>query len=417
MTDDLTLTVAPDRSEAFYSCGAPVGFQINLSRHGEPVSDGTVGYVIRHNLGRELTRGTLTLRDSSVVTAQLDAPGFLDCTVTRDIPDGDPLVAQVGAAVSPLEIAPSMAAPDDFDAFWAAQLARLAAEPMSPHLEPVTSRIPGIELFDTRVAAADDTPVSGYFARPAGAAAGALPAVLTVHGAGVCSAGSETALQCAQRQWLAFDINAHGLPNGREQAWYDELAAGALADYRHRNCCDREHVYFVGMFLRVRRALDFLAAQPEWDGKVLVLHGHSQGGFQALAGAALDSRVTAFAAGVPAGCDHTGYAVDRPNGWPNFSSAIDNAQRTQLADSVRYVDGVHFAGRTRAEGYFSVGFLDAACNPVSVYAAYNNHPGPKRMINRPAMAHEAPPDIDGEFTRWMLEHARQLKAQHGSVNH
>ncbi len=33
------------------------------------------------------------------------------------------------------------------------------------------------------------------------------------------------------------------------------------------------------------RAIDFLTAQPEWDGRTVIVYGSSQGGFQALAAA------------------------------------------------------------------------------------------------------------------------------------
>lgn len=60
---------------------------------------------------------------------------------------------------------------------------------------------------------------------------------------------------------LAMDINAHGIPNGKPQA-FDALSAGELRDYRAIGNKDRESCYFKGMFLRLIRAMDFLAAQP-----------------------------------------------------------------------------------------------------------------------------------------------------------
>ncbi len=42
------------------------------------------------------------------------------------------------------------------------------------------------------------------------------------------------------------------------------------------------------MFLRLQRAIDLLTARAEWDGKVLAVIGHSQGGGQALVAGGLD---------------------------------------------------------------------------------------------------------------------------------
>ena len=99
---------------------------------------------------------------------------------------------------------------------------------------------------------------------------------------------------------LALDINAHGLPNGRPDAFYTGMANGELKEYRVRGRESRETIYFLGMFLRLVRAIDFLTAQPEWDGRTVIVHGSSKGGAQSLVAAGLDSRVTFFAAGVPA---------------------------------------------------------------------------------------------------------------------
>jgi len=408
MPHEFAITVALDRVEECYPCQARIGFIVQVTRAGEAVEQGSVQYVLRHNMVAELERGSLGLSaDRLLIYASLDEPGFVDCSVTFEIEGDEPVAAVIGAAVEPLAIKPSMPVPDDFDAFWASQLARLAEIPLSSEQTSHDSWDDEIVCFDTRIPCVDDVPVSGYFARPKQAAAGTLPAILTLHGAGVHSAGPESAIVCAQRGWLAMNINAHGIANSQPAEFYQQLAAGELADYRTRGQGCREEQYFVGMFLRVRRALDFLCAQAEWDGRVLVTHGHSQGGFQSVAGAALDARVSAFSAGVPAGCDHTGYKVGRPNGWPKLATSDDDEQRDQFAQAARYIDGVNFAQRTKAEAFFSVGALDGSCNPVGVYAAYNSHAGPKRMIHQAAMGHAAPPEVDGAMTRYILEHAKR----------
>src|SRR5690606_31768012 len=112
----------------------------------------------------------------------------------------------------------------------------------------------------------------------AGAAPKSLPAILTVHGAGVRSSSLGGPAGLAKTyQAIAMDINAHGIPNGQTKEFYDALSAGELKGYPHFGREDRETSYFLGMFLRVQRALDFLTSQPEWDGQVLVVQGSSQG--------------------------------------------------------------------------------------------------------------------------------------------
>ena len=81
------------------------------------------------------------------------------------------------------------------------------------------------------------------------------------------------------------------------------------------------------MSLRLVRALDFLTAQPEWDGRTVVVHGSSQGGYQSLVAAGLDPRVTFFAAGIPGGCDHTGFKAGRVNGCPKLIATARRRRR------------------------------------------------------------------------------------------
>ena len=212
---------------------------------------------------------------------------------------------------------------------------------------------------------------------------------------------------------LSLDINAHGIPNGQPPEYYADLGRGELKDYRTAGRESRDTCYFLGMFLRLVRAIDFLASQPEWNGRVLCVEGHSQGGGQALAAAGLDPRVTFLAAGVPAICDHTGAAVGRINGWPKL---VPNDQQgkpdPKVLQVARYFDGMNFATRTKAEAILSVGFIDTVCPPTSVYAAYNNLTGKKQMVIRPLMGHRAPPDVIDEFTKAIWEHIKRVGASH-----
>ena len=223
---------------------------------------------------------------------------------------------------------------------------------------------------------------------PAGAAPRSLPAILCVHGAGVYTSNLHTAAAQAQTYHaLAMDMNAHGITNGQPQAFYQALDAGDLKGYPFAGREDRQQCYFLGMFLRLVRAIEFLTSQPEWDGKVLIVQGSSQGGGQAIAAAGLDPRVTLISAGVPAICDHTGGAIGRISGWPRLVPETNGRPDPKVLQVSRYFDCANFAARTRAEALFSVGFIDVVCPPTSVYAAYNALKGKRSIVNEPLMGH------------------------------
>ena len=71
-------------------------------------------------------------------------------------------------------------------------------------------------------------------------------------------------------------------------------------------------------------------------------------------------------------------------GWPD----------AKVLETSRYFDAMNFAARTKADALVSVGFIDGICRPTSVYAAYNDLPGKKEMLNKPLMNHAVAPEWD-----------------------
>jgi cephalosporin-C deacetylase len=376
--------ITTDHANAIFKQGETVAFTVRLAADSPLARDAEVAWSISKDGVPPVQTGKVQLTNGTAsVTAKLNEPGHLLCRMTATV-NGKTVEALAGAAIDPLLIKPSMPVPDDFDAFWSKQKQKLAAMPMNPRLTPVaTKTATNVECFDVQLDCAGTAPVSGYYARPQGAKKKSLPIILLVQGAGVHSSSLANAATWCTKGLLAMDINAHGIPNGKPEQFYKDLEQGALKDYPHAGRESRETCYFLGMFLRAIRAIDFLTAQPEWDGKTVIVYGSSQGGFQAFAAAGLDGRVTYIAAGVPAGCDHTGAKANRISGWPKLvPNGADGKPDERVLQAARYFDNVNFAARTRAKGAFvTVGFIDLTCPATSVYAAYNSLPIPKQIYN------------------------------------
>ncbi|MEZ0276261.1 MAG: acetylxylan esterase [Roseimicrobium sp.] len=373
--------VHAEKENATYKTGEQVNFTITLAPNSPTPRDADITWSISKDGVPPVINGTGKLVDGkAIATAKLDEPGFLLCRVSWT-KDGKVHSSLGGAAVDPLLIKPSLPVPDDFDAFWDAQKKKLAAVPVKSTMTPVSSTAKKSETFDVQVDALG-APVSGYFGRPLNAKPKSLPIVLMVHGAGVRSSTLASAATWAESGVLAFEMNAHGIPNGKPPEFYTDLTATTLKEYHKMGRDSRDTCYFLGMFLREVRALDFLCSQPEWDGKTVVVYGSSQGGFQGFAIAAIDPRVTFLAAGVPAGCDHTGIAVNRVNGWPKIVPNLpDGKPDPKVLEASRYFDNVNFAAKTKAKGaYITVGFIDTTCPPTGVYAAYNALPFTTKAI-------------------------------------
>lgn len=403
----ITLKVSADREDAMYPLGEPATFTIEVLQDDQPLADGKIVCTFSKDGWKSQPPQTLTVKDGkATVTSKLDEPGFLLLRATMGKTS-----ALAGAGYDPLQLKPSLPVPEDFDQFWAAQKAILSQVPANPTLTPVKAPAPEMDAFDVQIDCVGK-PVSGYFGRPKDAKPKSLPAILFVHGAGVRSASlGSTQWAVSEGGMLAFDINAHGIPNGRPAEFYTALAEGELKDYRSAGRQDREQCYFKGMFLRLIRAIDFLTAQPEWDGKTLIVYGSSQGGYQAFAAAGLDDRVTFICAGVPAGCDHTGSVVDRISGWPKLVPIDAQGQADPLAlQTARYFDCVNFATRATCKGAaVTVGFIDTTCPPTSVYAAYNALAIPKSIHVDVAAGHTNTPAASKFMQDAADQHVREMK--------
>ena len=418
---EYVFTVDTDRPDAIYHANDTVRFQVTLTHNGQPTGGEEITWTISKDGVPPVETGKATLQNGqTTLTGKLGEPGFLRCEVQFKR-DKQTFIGVGGAGVDPLAIKPSMPAPDDFDAFWAEKKKQLAATPLNPTLTPVTlpSGREGAEPFDMQVDCIGGKPMSGYYARPVGAKPHSLPAMAIFHGAGVDSSNLDQVCGWAKSGFLCIDINAHGIPNGKPREFYVDLLNGELKDYRTQGSASRDTYYFLGMYLRAKRALDFLTAQPEWNGRVLVVNGASQAGAQSLAAAALDDRVTYVVAIEPAMCDHTGMMAGRVAGWPKLvPKGADGKPDPALLQVARYFDSVNFAARVKAPSvYFAAGFLDAVCPPTTIYAAYNNLPAAvvkKEMHDEIHGGHNTTPrpgdtfNIWGEVRQRVLEHAAAM---------
>ncbi|MGL4593850.1 MAG: acetylxylan esterase [Thermoguttaceae bacterium] len=406
-----TLKVRAERESAIYKKGETVPFRVSLLEDDKPLVGKTLSYVVQGD-GHFEKKGTITsTAPFTIIEAALDHPGALKCVVTWNESPNNKVTSLGGAVIDPHEICSAIPEPNDFDAFWNRKKKELADMPMNPKLTPVPKEKVNndkVEVFDIRVDCPGGAPVSGYFAKPVDAAPKSLPIVVSYHGAGVRSSNMPTWI--AARGALALDINAHGIENGHPDQFYKDLSEGALKDYRNVGNNDLEKNYFVGMYQRVLRALQFMKAQPEWDGKTVVVTGGSQGGGQALVAAGLDPDVTFCVAYVPALCYHVGDLEGNFGGWPGFlRGKTKETADADIMKTVPYIDAALFAKRIKAESVLSTGFIDYVCSPTSVFVAYNNIPGKKQIFPTPETDHSTPKSTNDAAGQLLWKHIEDNK--------
>ena len=403
---DYVLTATADRPDALYHQGETVTFTLTL-QHDQQPADGSVDWVISKDGVPPLDKGTSVLQGGkATITGTLTEPGFLHCEAHFKTDKGVTLTGISAGGFDLFDIKPSLPVPDDFDAFWAAKKKELAAVPLNAKLTavPLPPNRTGVDTFEYQ-ADSIGAPSTGYYGRPTGATPKSLPALLFVPGAGVRSANLDSVAGWAKNGILVLDMNAHGIPNGKPSDFYGALDLGELKDYRTRGRESRDTYYFLGVYYRVLRAIEFLAEQPEWDGKTIIMIGVSQGGGLAFAGTALDPRISYMIAMVPGLSDHSGNLVGRIAGWPKaIPKGADGKPDPTVTEVMRYFDTANFATRIKVPVHLEVGFLDVTCPPTCSYVDYNNLTSKKEIVNHPENGHDLGPQIWNDMKKLSLAH-------------
>lgn len=272
----------------------------------------------------------------------------------------------VGAAVAPTQIPLSTPRPADFDAFWDAKLAQQASIPINPVLTSVPTTMPGVEV-SMFVLDALGSKAHGYVAKPAGV--GKFPALIQLQYAGVYALNVHADAERAAQGWLVLNVDSHDkLPS--------DPSGNIPQNYNAVGNTDREKSYFLAMYLRDSRVLDYLATRADWDGKTVALTGGSMGGQQSIVLAGLrPDKVTAVAVCVPSGADTNGDLHGRKAGYPYWPSDNPDAMKTAL-----YFDPVDFASRIKAPVMAGFGLIDTVSPPAGVWTMLNQIPGPKEPL-------------------------------------
>lgn len=392
---EYSFSAKADRSDAIYRKGekATISFFFR-DAEGGAVADRTVNYRIFNN-GKRRALGTMKLspQGGGTIDVSSEKAGwvFLEFTLPQAEKSGKPFVAGFGVMFSPGEFAAARPEPADFDEFWRKARAELRQLPFGAKLTPLASGNPGVTLNALELDAIGPYKVHAYFAKPARATAKSAPGVIFFQSAWFGDCNRAQAIHHAAKGALVLSVNAHGLPVGKPQEFY--TAAQKSKEYAGcygRNLTKVKESFLYFTILRCLRAIDYLKAQPEWDGKHLILCGGSFGGGQTIAATALEPATTLCVAGVPGLCDFGGGFAGRSPGWPKpYRVGSDGkAVPAEVPEQVDYLDGVNFARRIKCEVYTCTGFCDLTCVPTSVWTFYNTLPaGKKHILTSPGTGH------------------------------
>ena len=380
------LTLAPHHASGMYDLGEKVGWTVTP---GPVAVTYSYKWSIRRNNAVVLKEGKLELSSGAdKIEITVDEPGMIYVAIEPyailNQPPADAAATAkpaeftggntgrnnglyaVGAAVAATKIGLSIPRPDDFDAFWDAKLAAQAKIPINPVLTPLTTDVAAVEMSIFALEALGSK-ANGFVAKPA--KEGKFPAVIQLQYAGVYALNARAIAQRASEGWLVLNVDSH-----------DKLPTDASGNipraYAAAGNSDREKSYFLNMYLRDSRVLDYLLTRPDWDGKTIVLTGGSMGGQQSLVLAGLrPEQITAVLVCVPAGADTNGNLHSRKAGYPNWASDSPEVMKTAL-----YFDTVNFASRIKAPVMAGLGFIDTISPPAGIWTALNQITAPKEVL-------------------------------------
>lgn len=423
---EYSLTLITNTNTYEYKIGQKFQFCIHIEKGGVPIKNCILEYELKWDQSNTYEKGKIEINSGKgQISAVSDKPGFILAVCTLPLENSKTLVHHCGVAISPELIEPSLELPADFNRFWDEQkklLEKVAIETswilIDHHSHPqlhhyshkdlLAIDISNVDIDEVQVSCLEKN-VSGLYTRPKKRSLKSHPAMLCVQGAGVLPTRPHNFIEQAKKGILVYEMGAHGLSNLEEESYYQKLIDGALKKYMHFGRDDKMKSYFRLMFLRVKRGLDFLMSQPEWDGKTIVISGSSQGAAQCMAGAYLEPKVSMISARVPALCDHTGFLKGRSVGGGNLVKIGEDGKPDQATlECSRYFDGVNFMRQLKCTGTFSVGLNDSGCSPSSIYAAYNAFKGPKTMHVQPYTGHANTPatlkNMENELEKFIRNH-------------
>ena len=142
--------------------------------------------------------------------------------------------------------------------------------------------------------------------------------------AGVYGPQKKMVTDYAKDDWLAMDIEALDIPINQPAQDCEDQEVGRLHYYWNFGSDNPNQSYYLRMYLSCYQAIEYLAHRPNWNGKVMIVTGQSQGGQWARMIAGLHPRyITVVMVLVPAACDVLAPTVGRA---PDFRSWYFNTK-------------------------------------------------------------------------------------------
>lgn len=287
---------------------------------------------------------------------------------------------------------PELPSRPDLELFWSTTLAASRAAGGPPTFAKVDIGLVLVDVFDVTFSGFGGHPIRGWLHLPAGLE-GPVPAVVRFQGYGGGRGAAIEVSAWALAGYATFLMDTRG----QGSAWCQGDTpdpVGSTPSYpgfMTRGILDPRDYYYRRVFTDGVLAVEAIMAHPMVQAEKVAVAGASQGGGIALSVASLVPGVWAALVDVPFLCD-----------FPRATQIVDtdpygeivrylkvHRDHTQTAFStLAYFDAAILGRAAKAPALFSVALMDQVCPPSTVYAAYNNYGGEKRIVEYPFNDHE-----------------------------
>lgn len=324
------------------------------------------------------------------VSFSLGKPGFIRCWAKQRT--GGNFDASVGVAFEPERLKTSLPPPDDYDQFWENAFKELESIPAD-----YVKRLLAKGVYAVSCNTVNGKRQYGFLRLPEGP--GPYPLRVVVGGgeaffteATALSGGTPTTLAMLFIHLPPYEPTARD-GKAHHQKW---LREHNLKRFIFENI-DKEprDLYFYPCILGGCRLIDFAVKEASIDKARVSYSGASHGGGFGVFYTAFSPHIKAAFCGVPNFGNLSGPADGRPMG-------ISDGPLQGVWQKLRYFDAAYCARRITVPVFMSVGFIDGAVAPDSVYAIYNELRGPKFMFDKVNYGHGGgPSEYQPLYTTWL----------------
>ncbi|SDZ99877.1 Cephalosporin-C deacetylase [Xylanibacter ruminicola] len=402
-SDYMWLTV-PNHADWLYKTGERAKVEVSFSLYGMP-QNVEVTYEIGPDMMPATSSGKVALKNGRAVIdmGTMKKPGFLDLRLSVD----GKYQHHVKVGFSPEQLKPYTKNPQDFDAFWKANLNEARKTPVSVSCNKVDKYTTNeFDCYLLKIMTDRRHSVYGYLTKPK--MAGKYPVVLCPPGAGIKTIKEPMrSTFYAKNGFIRLEMEIHGLNPEMTDEQFKEITTAFDYEngYLTNGLDDRDNYYMKHVYVACVRAIDYLTSLPDWDGQNVFVQGGSQGGALSLVTAGLDPRVTACVANHPALSDMAGYLDNRAGGYPHFNR-LKNMFTPEKVNTMAYYDVVNFARRITCPVYLTWGYNDNVCPPTTSYIVWNLITAPKESLITPINEHWTTSETNYTQMLWLKKQVK-----------